>query len=118
MGSSLKIPVCFLWTTIQASNMSLMLSPTEEAALTKAQDQARTGNPHCLRLNGIVYSHPTSWTIWINGHPIKAGEVVEGFHILKVTPDAVEMIWSPKPDQHHQIYLKLNEVFEDTNIFS
>lgn len=114
MGSSVRILLGFLGTAIQASDMSLMLSPTEEAALTQAQDQARTGNPNCLRLNGIIYSHPTSWTIWINGRPIKAGETAEGFHILKVTPDAVEMIWSPKPDQHHQICLKPNEVFDGT----
>lgn len=120
MGSSIKIPLCFLWTAAQASEMSLMLSPTEEAALTQAQEQARTGkeakNPNRLRLNGIIYSHPTSWTIWINSRPIKTGEMIEALQILKVTPDSVEMIWSPKPDQHHQICLKPNEVFQDTTI--
>ena len=116
MGSSIKIPLYLLWAATHASEMSLMLSSTEEAALIQAQDRARTSNPNGLRLNGIIYSHPTSWTIWINGRPIKAGEVVETFNILKVTPDSVEMIWAPKPDQHHQIFLKPNEVFQDTTV--
>ncbi len=118
MDSSLKISLCFLWVTTYASDVTLMLSPTEEAALTRAQDQARTNkdtkNSNMLRLNGIIYTHPTSWTIWINGRPIKAGEAVETLQILKVTPDSVEVIWSPKPDQHHQICLKPNEVFQST----
>ena len=118
MGSSLKISLCFLCTATCISAMSLMLSPIEEAALTHAQDQAqakrKSKNSNTLRLNGIIYTHPTSWTIWINGHPIKAGEVVEAFQILKVTSDSVELIWNPKPDQHHHICLKPNEVFQTT----
>lgn len=115
MDASLKIPLCFLGAVIQASEISLMLSPAEEAALTQAQDQARAKNANTLRLNGIIYTDPTSWTIWINGRPIKAGETVETLRILKVTPDSVDMIWSPTPDQHHQISLKPNEEFQDTN---
>lgn len=119
MDSSLKIPLFLFWTTAQASDMSLMLSPTEESALTHAQELAQTSkknkNSNTLHLNGIIYTHQTSWTIWINGRPIKAGEVVETLQILKVTPDSVELIWSPQPDQHHQICLKPNEVFQSTS---
>jgi len=119
MGSSLKISLCLVSATIHASDISLMLSPAEEAALTRAQAQARTNtdakNSTMLRLNGIIYTHPTSWTIWINGRPIKAGEAIDTLQILKVTPDSVELIWSPKPGQHHQICLKPNEVFQNTN---
>lgn len=119
MGASLKILLCFLGMTIQASEISLMLSPAEEAALAQAQDQARTHkeakNSDTLRLNGIIYTDPTSWTIWINGRPIKAGETVETLRILKVTPDFVDMIWSPAPNQHHQICLKPNEEFQNIN---
>jgi hypothetical protein len=120
MGSSLKISLFLLWTVTHASPMSLMLSPVEEAALAHAQDQARinkgTKNANILRLNGIIYTHPTSWTIWINGRPIKAGEVVEALQILKVTSDSVELIWTPKPDQHHHICLKPNEVFQNKDV--
>ncbi|MGV8949121.1 MAG: hypothetical protein ACOH2E_07165 [Candidatus Paracaedibacter sp.] len=120
MGSSLKISLCLLWVTTRASAMSLMLSPVEEAALIHAQDQARTNkgskNSNILRLNGIIYTHPTSWTIWINGCSIKAGEVVEALQILKVTSDSVELIWNPKADLHHHICLKPNEVFQNTDI--
>lgn len=118
MDSSLKFFLCLLWTATHASDMSLMLSPIEEAALTHAQEQARTSKEikksNILHLNGIIYTHPTSWTVWINGRPIKAGEVVEALQILKVTPDSVEMIWRARSGQHHQICLKPNEVFQGT----
>ena len=117
MGASLKIPLCFLGAAIQASEISLMLSPTEEAALTQAQDQNRTKNANTLRLNGIIYTGPTSWTIWLNGRPIKAGEAVETLRILKVTPDSVDMIWNPTLDQQHQICLKPNEEFQNINSY-
>jgi hypothetical protein len=118
MDSPLKFLLCLLLTATHASDMSLMLSSIEEAALTHAQEQARTSkeikNSNTVRLNGIIYTHPTSWTVWINGRPIKAGKVVETLQILKVTPDSVEMIWRPRPGQHHQICLKPNEVFHGT----
>jgi len=92
-----------------------MLSSTEEAALAQAQARAQkeTRSSNTLRLDGIIYTDPASWTIWVNSRPIKAGETVETFHILKVTPDFVEMIWSPKPNQRHQVCLKPNEEFQD-----
>lgn len=112
-------PLCLICCATHASDICLMLSPAEEAALMWAQDQARKGkqikNPNNLRLDGIIYSHQTSWTIWLNGRSIKAGESVDALRILKVTPESVEVIWSPKPDQHHQICLKPNEVFQSTS---
>jgi hypothetical protein len=99
-----------------------MLSPQEEVAITRAQKQAGkqsgyTKSPTSLRLDGIIYSHPKAWAIWLNGRSIKAGESVESIRILKVTPQSVDLVWSPKPDQHHRICLKLNDVFQSTNSF-
>jgi hypothetical protein len=112
----MKFLLCFVCCASHASDLCLMLSPTEEAALTRAQQQARKGeqanNSDTLRLDGIIYSHPKSWTIWLNGRAIKAGESVDTFRIINVTPESVEMIWSPKQDQHHQICLKPNETFQ------
>lgn len=113
---------CIIVCVTYASDLCLMLSPEEEAALTHAQDRARKGggqtkNFSTLRLDGIIYIHQKSWTIWLNGRAIKAGESVDTLRILNVTPESVEVIWSPKPDQHHQISLKPNEVFQNTNAF-
>ena len=96
-----------------------MLSAEEEAALARAQEQARKGKsgqqvPSALRLDGIIYSHPNSWAIWLNGRFIKAHEPVEALRILKVTPEFVEMAWNPAPGQSYQIILKPNETFQNT----
>lgn len=123
MDSSIKALIfCLASSSIEASDLCLMLSPQEEAAITRAQKQ--TGNrsgyaksPTSLRLDGIIYSHPKSWAIWLNGRSIKAGESVESIRILKVTPESIDIIWSPKPDQHHRIFLKLNGVFQIANSF-
>ena len=67
MDPSMKMLLFFLiCQAIQASDLCLMLNPEEEAALTHAEEQARKGgaqskNPHALRLDGIIYSHPKSW---------------------------------------------------------
>jgi hypothetical protein len=110
----------FLWGAACASDLCVMLSPTEEAALALAEDQAQknggqTQNPGTLRLDGIIYSHQKSWTIWLNGRSIKAGEPTEMLRILNVTPSYVEMVWNPKTDQRHQICLKPNEVFQQAD---
>ncbi len=111
---------CFVCGVANASDLCIMLSPAEEAALMRAQEQARKSggqakNPHALRLDGIIYTHQKSWTIWLNGRSIKAGEFVDAFRILNVTPESVEVIWIPKADQRHQLCLKPNEVFQTTN---
>ncbi|MCE3230551.1 MAG: hypothetical protein K0R76_977 [Alphaproteobacteria bacterium] len=113
---------CFLWGATCASDLCLMLSPAEEAALAHAEDHARKNggrakNPGTLRLDGIIYSHEKSWTIWLNGRSIKAGEPTDMLRILNVTPSYVEIVWNPKPDQRHQICLKPNEVFQQTDTF-
>lgn len=100
-----------------ASDLCLMLSPEEESALTRAQEQAsKIGHtkepPPVLRLDGIIYSHPKSWTIWLNGRSIKAGESIDALRILNVTPESVDIVWNPKPDQQHQIRLRPNEIFQ------
>lgn len=94
-----------------------MLSPQEEADILRAQKQGDKGgkytkNPTSLRLDGIIYSHSKAWAIWLNGRSIRAGETSESIHILKVTPESVDMIWTPKPEQRHQIHLKLNSSFQ------
>lgn len=112
--------VFFICAAFQASaygsGISLMLSPSEEAALMRAQDKARKGNeaksPTSLRLNGIIYYEEKSWIIWLNGLAIKPGEGGDTIRILKVTPEGVEVIWTPEPDQHYQVCLKPNEVFQ------
>jgi hypothetical protein len=68
-----------------------------------------------LRLDGIIYSHQKSWTIWLNGRSIKPGQKVEALRIVKVTPEVVELIWSPNPGEYHQISLRPNEVFQTSN---
>lgn len=121
MDSSIKIFICcFVCGVAIASDLCMMLSPAEEAALIRAQEQSRKSggqaqNPHTLRLDGIIYTHQKSWTVWLNGRSIKAGEFVDAFHILNVTPEFIEVIWIPKPEQRHQLCLKPNEVFQTTN---
>jgi hypothetical protein len=102
---------------MDASDLCLMLTPEEETAITYAQQQADKGGkytkiPTSLRLDGIIYSDPESWVIWLNGRSIRAGESVDSIRILKVTPEAVTLIWFPKPDQGHQICLKPNGSFQ------
>jgi len=122
MDSSLRVLI--LWFVCCASNGSdlcLMLSPAEEAALLRAQEQARKGssgplkNPIKLRLEGIIYSNQKSWTIWLNGRSIKPGQKIDSLRILTVTPESVELIWCPKPGETHQICLRPNEVFQTSN---
>lgn len=107
---------------IQASDLCLMLNPEEEAALAHAEEQARKGgtqskNPHALRLDGIIYSHPKSWTIWINGRSIKAGDSMDTLRILHVTPESVEGVWTPSAGQNYPFSLKPNEVFDGGKAF-
>lgn len=93
-----------------------MLSSTEEeaikTALEQTQNKGQIKGATQVRLDGIIYTNPTSWTIWLNGRAVKAGEPTPNFRILKVTPNSVELIWSPKPDQCHQVRLKINEAFQ------
>ena len=113
--------LCLVCCVAHASDLCLMLSKAEEAALIQAQEKARKGNrgqaksPETLRLDGIIYSHQKSWTIWLNGRSIKPGQVVDALRIVNVTPESVEVIWSPKPNQHHQVCLKPNEVFQTSS---
>lgn len=108
--------------TTNASDICLMLSQAEQTAikgaLENAQEEKQPHKPNILRLDGIIYTDQDSWTIWLNGRPIKSGESFDDLRILKVTADSVEIIWSPKPDQHHQIRLKPNEVFKTTKAHS
>ena len=121
MDSSIKVFIFYFACGVaNASDLCVMLSPTEEAALIRAQEQGRkrggqAKNLRTLRLDGIIYTHQKSWTIWLNGRSIKAGEFVDAFRILNVTPESVEVIWIPKADQRHQLCLKPNEVFQTTN---
>ena len=98
-----------------------MLSASEEAALMRAQEQARKGNSGLpinsikLRLDGIIYTNQKSWTIWLNGRSIKPGQKVDALRILSVTPESVELIWCPRPGETHQICLRPNEVFQTSN---
>jgi hypothetical protein len=123
MDTSLKYIIFFCLGHMGfASDLSIMLSPAERSALVRAQDQAKLilKGKECsissLRLDGIVYSHQKSWIIWINGRAIKPGQKIQSIRILKVTPDFVEIVWSPKVEEHYQICLKLNEVFETSAI--
>jgi hypothetical protein len=118
MDSPLKVIILtFLFNTCYALDGSLMLSSTEEDALTQAQQQAKISTKGqeikhtSLRLDGIIYSHQKSWTIWLNGRPIKAGQKIDKLQIKKVTPDTVELIWSPSSDHSYSVCLKTNEVF-------
>lgn len=122
MDSSMKSLVfCLVCCTSHATDLCLMLSTAEEAALHRAQEIAHkigeknTQSPIRLRLDGIIYSHQKSWTIWLNGHSIKPGQRVDALRILKVTPESVEMIWCPKPGEQHQICLRPNEMFQTSN---
>jgi hypothetical protein len=111
------VKALILWLVcraVGATDICLMLSPSEEAALSQAQEQAeKIGNPKSrvtgtIRLDGIVFKDPENWTIWVNGRAIKSGQTNPDFQILKVTPDQVEMIWT-KNGESHQISLKPNE---------
>ena len=105
---------CFMGFVTYASDLCVMLSPVEEGALIRAQERAcQVKDSATLRLDGIIYTHQESWTIWLNGRSIKAGESVDTLHILKVTPESVEVIWNPKLGQRHQISLKPNEIFHN-----
>lgn len=99
-----------------ACDICIMLSQAEQAAIKTALENAKgekqANKQNSVRLDGIIYSDKDSWTIWINGSPIKSGESFDDLRILNVTPDSVEIIWSPNPDQHHQICLKPNETFQ------
>ncbi|MBX9804626.1 MAG: hypothetical protein K2Y18_02605 [Alphaproteobacteria bacterium] len=111
-----RLLFCLMICSAQASDLCLMLSSTEEeaikTALEQAQNRGQIKGATQVRLDGIIYTNPTSWTIWLNGRVLKAGETSSIFRILKVTPNSVELIWSPKPDQHHQVCLKINEAFQ------
>jgi len=123
MDSSVKALIPYFFCCAgHCAELSIMLSASEEAAIIRAQEQARTGNKGpgptsgSLRLDGIIYSHQNSWTVWLNGHVIKPGQKIETIRIVKVTPDTVDLIWSPNPGEYHQISLKPNEVFQPSTI--
>lgn len=122
MDSSMKVLIfCLMACVVNASDLCIMLSSTEQEALTRAQEQAQMGerghgtNPVNLRLDGIIYTDQKSWTIWLNGRSIKSGQRIDALRIVKVTPESVELIWCPKPGEHHQISLRPNEVFQTSN---
>ena len=101
--------------TVWSADICLMLTPSERIAVSQAQAQAHkqteAHNSRRLCLNGIIYTNEGSWTIWINGRSIKPGEYVDGIRILNVTPDSVEIVWKPKPQQQHQIILRPGQIF-------
>ena len=122
MDSSLRVLILwFVCCACNGSDLCLMLSASEEAALMRAQEQARKGNSGLpinsikLRLDGIIYTNQKSWTIWLNGRSIKPGQKVDALRILSVTPESVELIWCPRPGETHQICLRPNEVFQTSN---
>jgi hypothetical protein len=123
MDPSMRILLFFFTCWIaEASDLCLMLSAEEETMLADAEGQARKGkvqgkDSHALRLDGIIYSHPKSWTIWINGRPIKSGDSIDTLRILNVTPESVEGIWTPNTGQSHPFSLKPHEVFEGSKAF-
>ncbi len=98
-----------------SSDICLMLNPSEKIAVSQAHAQAHrqaeAHNSNMLCLNGIIYTDESSWTIWINGRSIKPGEYVDGIRILTVSPDSVEIVWTPKLRQQHQIVLRPNQIF-------
>lgn len=112
--SQILLEVLFLGKT-WSSDICLMLSPSEKLAVSQARVQAHreaeAHNSKLLCLNGIIYTDEGSWTIWINGRSLKPGEYVDGIRILNVTPDSVEVLWTPKPQQQHQIVLRPNQIF-------
>ena len=107
--------VCF---ATYGSDISLMLSPAEEGALIRAQEQSQIKGDNLvkssekLRLDGIIYSHQNSWTIWLNGRSIKQGQKIDDLRIVTVTPDTVDLVWCPKSGESHKISLRPNEVFQ------
>lgn len=115
MDSSIKIIFGFLWGTVQAADISFMLK-AEEKAIIEAQNPEpqpqNLKNSTKLRLNGIVYCDSTSWAIWINGFLIKKSDKFDFLHILKVTPDHIEIIWHPPSNQQYQVSLRPNESFD------
>lgn len=119
MDSSIKaiIFMC-LCEVCYATDFSLMLSAVEEDALNIAQKRAQSAinkqvtDPTSLRLDGIVYNHQKSWTIWINGELIRPGLKYNTIRIIKVTSEMVELIWNPSPEVSHQVCLRPNEVFQ------
>lgn len=123
MDTSLRVLIFWLMACIvNASDLCIMLSSTEEAALIRAQEQAKMGergqgaNPINLRLDGIIYTDQNSWTIWLNGRTIKPGQKIDALRIVKVTPESVELMWYPKRGEHHQISLRLNEAYQSSHV--
>jgi len=116
------VTFCLICCAAIASDLSLMLTPEEESALTQAEEKASKNAdaikqaPHALRLDGIIYNHSKSWTIWLNGRPIKAGESINRLHILNVTPESVEIVWCPKPDQRYRILLRPCDIFQGATL--
>lgn len=124
MDSSIKcFLLCFVSFATYGSDISLMLSPAEEGALTRAQEQSHkkgdkdVKNSEKLRLDGIIFSHQNSWTIWLNGRSIKQGQKIDTLRIVMVTPDTVDLVWCPKPGgESYEISLKPNEVFQASSL--
>lgn len=121
MVTSIRIFIfCLFGAFIYASELSIMLSPVEEDALLRAQKQAGNNKKgyvqrdELLRLDGIIYNHQTSWTIWLNGRSIKPGQKVENLRIIKVTPYKVDLIWNPSPGAFHQVCLKPSESYHQS----
>lgn len=119
MDSSIRCLILYFFCfATYGSDICLMLSPAEEGALTRAQEQSHLRgekalkNSEKLRLDGIIFSHQNSWTIWLNGRSIKQGQKIDSLRIVAVTPEVVDLVWYPKPGETHQISLRPNEVFQ------
>jgi hypothetical protein len=61
---------------------SLMLTPEERGISQKHKGWT---------LNGILYRSDNQWTTWINGVRYTPGDIPEGFFILRVTQQEVEI---------------------------
>jgi hypothetical protein len=104
--------------SLRGQALSILFSPEENAAIARALDTHKKSKiSYKLCLNGIIYTNQKSWTIWLNGQLIKTGQSLETLRLLKVrivkvTPESVEVLWTPKPNHSHHVCLKLNETVQ------
>lgn len=100
-------------STKPAETFTLMLSDAEEKLISTALAHDKRINEDvtiCYYLGGIVFTTPTSWTLWLNDKAYTNDSDISDFKILNVTKDGLN-IKSKTTKGKHGVSMKMDQTF-------
>lgn len=109
IGSLSTVPDTLMFSIDELNDVQTRLSTASREDGEEREDDAVENAT--LYVSTILYMGPDSWTVWINGKPIAAGQEIKSFEITAVDPTSVELLVPLSAQGMRPIRLSPNQTF-------